>query len=436
MTLLRLTPAVATHRGMRRRLNEDAVGYEYPNDGSLLLSHGALFMVADGVGGLSSGDKASQMAIENLSKHYYRSDVSKGIAEGLSRAIQQANTDVFLEFDRQGATTLVAVVIHGNQMFSASVGDSQIFSIINESITQLNDEDIMRSNDIEYGALTKAIGYRETLKLTVSQHSLQTNQKILLCSDGLTRYIDTQQLASLAQMRDPRDAVRRMINVANTAGGADNVSALLVHVGETMPIEDLKQHLDSISIRVAVDTDPMIMQDVPSKPQTQIPLSRPETIIDEILLGEPELQVSVSKDEKISQASPNIPAEANKTIVIIITAIAILLLGAVIFGFALASLGNDTNSTSSEATDSTTLPVDTSLIEVGDVILIENVILTKNNIGSDVGAFLTSLNTPYLVENVTTDSTGQLWYLLLEQDTQQTGWLAESELPAYTIYSN
>src|SRR5690606_22448944 len=105
---------------------EDAVGYEYPNDSSLLLSHGALFMVADGVGGLSSGDKASQMAVENLSKHYYRGDVSKGIAEGLSHAIQQANTDVFLEFDRQGATTLVAIVIHGNQMFSASVGDSQI----------------------------------------------------------------------------------------------------------------------------------------------------------------------------------------------------------------------------------------------------------------------------------------------------------------------
>ena len=434
MTLLRLIPAVATHRGMRRRHNEDAVGYEYPSNSEILQSHGALFMVADGVGGLAAGDKASKMAVENLSKHYYRSDVSNGIAESLKHAIQQVNTDLFLEFDRKGATTLVVIVIHSDQMYSASVGDSQIFKIVDDTITQLNIEDIMRSNDIDNGALTKAIGYRESLDLTTSQYTIQPNQKILLCSDGLTRYLDTKKLIRLAHMRDPRDSVRRMINVANTAGGADNVSAVLVNIGDAMPVEELNQHLNSISIRVAVDTDPMIMQDVPSKPQTQIPLARSESIIDETLLSEPKLPTS--HEEKIVQPSPNSSYESNKTMIIIIVAIIILILGAVIFGFALASLGNNPDTKSLEQTETINLTLDTSLLEVGDVILIETVILTKNSVNSEIGAFLTSTNAHYFIETVTEDSTGQIWYLLLEEETQQTGWLAESDLPAYTVQNN
>src|SRR5690606_33560522 len=72
-------------------------------------------------------------------------------------------------------------------------------------------------------------------------------------------------------------------------------------------------------------------------------------------------------------------------------------------------------------------------IQIGDYILLDEVILTKNGVGSDVGSFLTSSNTPYLINNITEDSEGQLWYLLLEEDTGQTGWIVESDLPAYTI---
>ena len=63
-------------------------------------------------------------------------------------------------------------------------------------------------------------------------------------------------------------------------------------------------------------------------------------------------------------------------------------------------------------------------------------ILTKNNIGSDVGSFLTSPNTAYFIETITEDSTGQLWYLLLDDNSQQTGWLAQNDLPAYTVQND
>lgn len=436
MTILQLIPAVATHRGMRRRHNEDAVGYDYPSNIDVLKSYGSLFMVADGVGGLSAGDKASQMTVEQLKKHYYRSDVSQSIEQGLVNAIQQVNRDVFLEFNSKGATTLVAVVIVGDQMISASVGDSQIFKITDNSITQLNEEDVLHSDDADNGALTKAIGYREDLDLTAFRHTLQLNQKILLCSDGLTRYLDTQQLSKLAQMRDPRDAVRRMINAANNAGGADNVSALLVNIGDTMPEEDLAEHLGRISVRVAVDTDPMMMQDVPSKPHTQIPLSRPETIIDEDLLNQAEALTPLIEERIVSTPAKQTAPKPNNNIIIIAVAIAILVVGAVIFGFALTSLGNNSNPQQSAPTSQDNIIPDAAQIQVGDVILLETVILTKNTIGSDIGSFLTSPNTSYFIETITEDSTGQLWYLLLEETTEQTGWLAESDLPAYTMQND
>lgn len=433
MTLLSLTPAVATHRGMHRRKNEDAVGYNYPKNIRLLQSHGALFIVADGVGGLSAGDKASRLAVDQLIKHYYRSDVSQGIEKALIKAVKQVNIDVLVDFNRKGATTLVAIVIHGEQLFTVSVGDSQIFSVISDTITQLNEEDVVRSNDADNGALTKAVGYRDELDVIVNQHNLVPKQKILLCSDGLTRYLDHQALIQLINMRDPRDAVRRMINTANTAGGADNVSALLVHIGEEMQADDLDKHITGISVPVSVDTDPLMRPDIPEKPQTQIPLSRPETRFEDVL----EHKAPSSEVEEAPQIEqPDTDTNTGSTTLIIIVAVVILLIGAIIFGFALSSLNSPTEVATPEPTQEINDSSNTSVIQVGDVILVDDVILTKNNIGSDVGSFLTSPNTAYFIETITADSTGQLWYLLLEEETQQTGWLAQSNLQAYTVQND
>lgn len=71
MTLFRLTPALATHRGQRRRHNEDAVAYIYPDDPAILRDYGAIFLLADGVGGLRNGQEYSQKAVQAICDHYY-----------------------------------------------------------------------------------------------------------------------------------------------------------------------------------------------------------------------------------------------------------------------------------------------------------------------------------------------------------------------------
>lgn len=349
MTLLRLIPAMATHRGMRRQHNEDAIGYDYPSDTGVLQSHGALFIVADGVGGLSVGDKASQLTVKQLLKRYYDSEDSTDIEEKLIETIQDVNTDVYTALNGKGATTLVATVLINEQLIVASAGDSQVFRIDTDSATQLNKEDVLHSDDADNGALTKAIGYRETIDIETVSITVQAGDRILLCSDGLTRYLNDSDLVQLSNLRDPRDGVRQMINQANHAGGADNVSALLIHIGEAIEPEEVAKHIQRTQVRVAVDTQPMMMQDVPSKPTTQIPLSRPETVIDESLLGTPELPQHLKKpvetvntpvkDKLVTQEATQ-PSSNNGIMVIIIVAVVVLVIGAVIFGIALASLGN------------------------------------------------------------------------------------------------
>ena len=456
MTLLRLAPALATHRGMRRKHNEDAAGYHYPSDIETLRSYGALFIVADGVGGLSAGDKASQMTVDTLIEFYYGSDSNLSIEQRLAESIQDVNSRVFTTLKREGATTLVVVVILEDRLVAASAGDSQIFRLADGEIGQINEEDVLHSNDADDGALTKAIGYREDIEIETISGTIKPGDQILLCSDGLTRYLKHPQIQQLAGSRDPRDSVRRMINKANAAGGADNISVALINIGEAIADSDIAAHIQSISVRVAVDNEPMMMQDVPSKPTTQIPLSRPVSNIDESLLGTPELpghlkepvQAPVKQETVVKEPQAS---QSNTIMMIIIAAVVILVVGAIILTGAFFSLRDD-GDTSGDATPETTQPVATlesdspgttpddtvisTEIQIDDVIILDESVLTKFSVGSDVASFSASADVPYRINNITQDSEGQLWYLLLEEDSNQTGWVAESDMPAYTIQSD
>lgn len=467
MTQLRLTPAMASHRGMRRRVNEDAVGYEYPVESEKLQNYGSLFIVADGVGGLDSGEEASRLAVEQLKRRFYGSAAGMPIEERMEAAVKQVNRDVYNAFNRKGATTLVAVVILDDHYIAVSVGDSQIFRIRDGKITQLNTEDVMHSNDQNNGALTKAIGYRRELDIDLLHGEIQPDDSFILCSDGLTRYVSRDDIKRLATMPDPRDSVRRLINQANNAGGADNISVLIVKVGDVIDLAEVAAHKESISVSVAVDTDPMMMPDVPSKPTTQIPLSRPEPNIPEEILTETEpLTTSASSQRNQAKERANVstppprpvapPAPLPQTAdegannLVIIGAVAALVVGAVIFAIALFSLNSgsapaDTPATQVPQEDTTTdassdeaSPIDAqadeaAAIQIGDTIELNAATRTHSDIGGESDAFLAASNTPYLVDNIVQDTEGQSWYRLVESETGETGWLPADDLPGYTV---
>jgi serine/threonine protein phosphatase PrpC len=443
MTLLRLTPAIATHRGMRRRHNEDSVDYEYPTDLNKLQTYGALFVVADGVGGLSAGDQASQMAVKKLIQHYYAGNPDSSVEANLASAFHLSNTDVFNALKREAATTLIAVVIKEKQVVAASIGDSLIYRIRDGKIEQLNEEDVIHSDDEQNGALTKAIGYREELELETMSSIVQSGDRFLLCSDGVTRYLDPEQLLRLSDLHDPRDSVRQMINRANAAGGADNITALMLLVGEAISDDELAKHQQKISVRVAVDTNPMMKLDVATKPHTQIPLSRPETVIPEDLLSTPEVAARI-----VPKPAPvSLSTETAKSInCLMIVGIAVIVLGAIIIGGGLVLLGNqDSNSSTELPSDSTeTITLDEpataetvgnlGIIEIGDTIILSSSILTLARVDNeDVAAFVAAPRTAYLIDEIFQDNEGQLWYRLLDQENEQSGWVSESNLPDYQL---
>ncbi|MDQ7036068.1 MAG: protein phosphatase 2C domain-containing protein [Anaerolineae bacterium] len=276
MTLLRLTPAIGTHVGMRRRHNEDSIGYRYPDAADVLQHSGALFVIADGVGGLSAGERASSLAVERLTKYYYGADSHIMAEERLATAVQKTNNDIYRLLNdpsKPAATTIVAIVVLNNQLLAVSVGDSQIFLIRDGEISQVNEVDVLSDGSEEDGALTKAVGYRETVEVETISGSVKPDDILILCSDGLTRYISNTQLIRLSGLRDPRDSVRRMINEANQKGGADNISVAIVRVGEALAEDDISKYVQKLVVPVSIDTQPMMTPDVDTKPNTNIPLS-------------------------------------------------------------------------------------------------------------------------------------------------------------------
>ena len=443
MTLLRLTPAIGTHVGMRRRHNEDSIGYRYPDAAHVLQNSGALFVIADGVGGLSAGERASSMTVERLTRYYYDGDGTVPAEQRLAAAVQKTNTDVYKFLNDPGkpaATTLIAMVILQNQLIAVSVGDSQVFLIRNDEIRQLNEVDVLKDGSKEDGALTKAIGYRESIEIETISGTVEPNDILILCSDGLTRYLDNDQLIRLSRLRDPRDSVRRMINDANQKGGADNISVAVVHVGEAIEEQEISKHVQKLVVPVSIDTQPMMTPNVDTKPNTSIPLSRPEPIVPESF---PVAENPIPKTNEQRRATgryQSAPEPQNGRNAIIIAAVAVLVIGAVVFFGALFFLtrGADADVTatseivvtesSAPTEELSTEPFDNTIIAVGDRVMVASSLPTLARVGETVGSFVTIPNTPYLIQEIFEDNEGQLWYRLLDEESNQTGWIAARDV--------
>lgn len=454
MTLLRITPALATHRGMRRKQNEDAVGYEYPTSLEHLQAYGVLFVVADGVGGLAAGDRASQLAVEQLKHHYYSSPANLALEERLVSAVQQTNSDVHNRLDKQGATTLVAVVIRNKEMVAATVGDSLIFLIRQQALEQLNEVDILENaqTEQERSILTKAVGYQDQVDVQTISGVLEAGDRLLLCSDGLTRFVTSETLQRLAYYRDPRDGVRRMINEANKAGGGDNISAILVQIDEALPSADMLAHLDNTSAYVAIADNPLVTPAVPTKPNTVMPQAPAEAVADVDVSDEivtspvptaaPDMQAT-NATTRIATPSKQV-AQRRLTTPLVLLGIVVLALGAFLLGGALFAEDAE-QMTATSAPLVTQIPENPSAstsafaLSVGTVIELGAAVVTRVNIRDSEdagGAFVTDVASQYLIQDIFEDDEGQLWYRLQDETNGQSGWLPGSDLPVYDVISS
>jgi protein phosphatase len=252
-----LTAGCAQSVGLQRSHNEDALFAL-----TTLLSSNqqhipfGLYMVADGMGGHDFGEVASAAAVrvvaEAVTRQVFQSLFSpdhatpgSSLQEILGNSVSEANQAV-LRLAPGGGTTLTAVMILGDQMIIAHVGDSRLYQVFPDgSITPLTRDHSLVSQLVEVGMVTeeqaathpqrnillRAIGQPDSLEIDLFTLPVPPIARLLICSDGLWGVVPRSDLAALVfSCNDLPLACQRLVDAANAAGGPDNISAILVRM--------------------------------------------------------------------------------------------------------------------------------------------------------------------------------------------------------------
>ncbi|MBK8987719.1 MAG: Stp1/IreP family PP2C-type Ser/Thr phosphatase [Chloroflexi bacterium] len=236
-----------TDVGQVRHHNEDFVIFREPADTADETLNGWLYIVADGVGGADAGEIASQFASERTLFHYLNNADNPNWGQRLVDAMQSANTDLrqmVAERDSASrmATTMVAVVFQGENAYIANVGDSRGYLWRDGRIQQITKDQSLVAKLLEEGAITAeeaeyhprrnvilySLGSERTPKIDLFEKVMQPGDIILLCSDGLIRHVSDDELAQMIIAAEPAQATQNLIELANTRGGQDNISAAIL----------------------------------------------------------------------------------------------------------------------------------------------------------------------------------------------------------------
>lgn len=240
--------------GRKRPFNEDRFLCLELNGPASAPEPWVLLAVADGIGGHAAGEVASAMAVEVLETDIARRRAAGGIAAPNGKVLEdsfiRANREIFQraagnpELGGMG-TTLAAALLDGRGSAVANVGDSRVYRLRGEVLTQISHdhswaaeqrrgrgltaEDIRRSPF--RNMVTRSVGYTETILVDTFPLELLPGDAVLLCSDGLHGSLsDPEILKIIRKHRDPGAAAKALIKAANKAGGRDNITAVLARV--------------------------------------------------------------------------------------------------------------------------------------------------------------------------------------------------------------
>jgi len=242
-----------TDVGRVRSHNEDYVDFYVPPDARQLERKGAIYLVADGMGGHQAGEVASQGAVELVIGRYY-SDTTHDVGTSLVRAFRAANKLIYDQAQADPAkagmgTTLVAAVILGRKVYLANVGDSRAYLINKAGIVQITEDHSWVEEQVRAGLLTpeqavhhpqrnlvtRALGTKPSVDVDLFEGELGRGDFLLMCSDGLTGRVEDQEITSLVAGHPLEEAARLLVALANERGGNDNITVLLVGDADEVP---------------------------------------------------------------------------------------------------------------------------------------------------------------------------------------------------------
>ncbi|HEX7317183.1 MAG TPA: Stp1/IreP family PP2C-type Ser/Thr phosphatase [Pyrinomonadaceae bacterium] len=241
--------SVQTDKGCVREINEDSGRMVRPNDPAMLAAKGVLVVVADGMGGHSAGEVASQMAADVVSRVYYETRAEPGAA--LKRAVEDANRQIHRaaaeDAEKHGmGTTCTALALCGGRAFAAHVGDSRLYMLRERQLYQLSEDHSAVNEMVKLGIITKeqarthedknvilrALGTTPDVEVSVLEpFAVREGDRYLLCSDGLHDLVLEDEIASvLSETEDIHAAGERLIAMAKERGGHDNITVGIIAI--------------------------------------------------------------------------------------------------------------------------------------------------------------------------------------------------------------
>jgi protein phosphatase len=234
-----------TDKGMVRDNNQDSYVACELQDGAVLA------IVCDGMGGAAEGALASSEAVkaikERITERYYGGMTDLSVRTLIISSIEYANKQIYdlsltnEKYEGMG-TTVVAAIVSENFVYIAHAGDSRAYMISDGKPTQLTKDHSVVQRMIENGEITpeeaeshpskhiitRAMGVDSDIKVDFCQEPFDEDDILLLCSDGLTNYVDNSAVTELTEDGCYYDFADRLVNLANQNGGGDNITVVTV----------------------------------------------------------------------------------------------------------------------------------------------------------------------------------------------------------------
>jgi serine/threonine protein phosphatase PrpC len=278
---MELAFSAATDVGRQRTHNED----NFLIDKKL-----RLFLVADGMGGHAAGEVASSIAVHEVRDAIYNNrdlidryrvdhpgvqayEVLQVLEHAIQAACSAVHTRAQAEPDKRGmGTTATVLLIAGSgdhlRGFIGHVGDSRVYlarqnqchvltedhSLMNELVRRgkLNREQIESSPYKQYkNAVTRAVGVYGSVEVDTFDFDILPGDRFLICSDGMYAYVDEDELPKQLAEGDIKDVPRLLVEHANKGGGHDNITAVVIRVGDTASTE-LAPRTTEVSLKLEV----------------------------------------------------------------------------------------------------------------------------------------------------------------------------------------
>jgi serine/threonine protein phosphatase PrpC len=244
-----------THLGKVRKNNEDSLlSIEMSRMNQDAMQPICLEAIADGMGGHASGELASSLVIDAIAQVgafelvAMQNPAYESYADWIKRAMQSANQAVYEARQSAGndmGSTLVLGLLAGSQAYLGHLGDSRIYLVNQEAIRQLTTDHSLVQQLVEMGKITqsearfhpqrnviyRSLGEKKEVEADYLSQQLFPGDRLLFCSDGLSNVVDDQEIHRvILKATSAQEACDRLVELANFAGGEDNISVIIVEV--------------------------------------------------------------------------------------------------------------------------------------------------------------------------------------------------------------